>query len=121
MEEKVIRCPHCQGKNIIKNGFIHTKKKQNYKCKSCNRQFVENGQSWYVSDDEKKKIDKLLLERLSLRGICRVMDVSLTWLLDYLKTVYKNLPEHLNVDFAQVHKVGEIIIKIAEIEADEIG
>ena len=32
-----------------------------------------------------------MLERLSLRGICRVAEVSLTWLLDFIAEVYRNV------------------------------
>jgi hypothetical protein len=39
----------------------------------CGRQFVAGGQDWFVSDADKLQIDCLLLERISLCGICRVM------------------------------------------------
>ena len=68
-------CPHCHSKNTKRNG--HTSYgKQNYQCTECKRQFVEGGQYWYVSDSDKVIIDRLLLERISLAGICRVCDVS---------------------------------------------
>ncbi len=82
-----INCAHCWGNNIKKNGHTHYGK-QNYLCKSCGRQFVENGQEWFISDSEKELIDKLLLERIPLAGICRVTGVSERWLLSYMKEVY---------------------------------
>ena len=36
----------------------------------------------------KDLIQVLLLERLSLRGICRVTGVSLTWLLGFITELY---------------------------------
>ncbi|OCY12524.1 MAG: transposase [Microcystis aeruginosa CACIAM 03] len=37
-----------------------------------------------VSDETKQLIDKLLLERISLRGIARVTGVSWSWLQNYV-------------------------------------
>lgn len=88
-------CPHCHSKNTKKNG--HTSyDKQNYQCTECKRQFVEGDQDWYVSDSEKAIIDKLLLERISLAGICRVCDVSESWLSEYIVGLYSDTPDDLN-------------------------
>lgn len=78
-------CIHCHQVGVRKNGHTHNDK-QNYYCPKCGRQFVEGGQAWFVSDADKLQIDLLLLERISLRGICRVMGVSMTWLMSYLQT-----------------------------------
>lgn len=43
-------------------------------------------------------IDRLLLERISLAGICRVMKVSQTWLLNYVSKLYEQLPDDLNAE-----------------------
>ena len=94
-----MNCPHCKSEKIKKNGHTHYGK-QNYLCNACGRQFVEEGQSWFVSASEKELINKLLLERIPLCGICRVVGVSQSWLLKYLKEVYSNLPDNLNVDLA---------------------
>ena len=58
---------------------------------------MENGQDWFVDAKERAQIERLFLERISLRGICRVMEVSLAWLLDYIKEVHDALPKDLNV------------------------
>ena len=79
-------CPHCHSAKIKKNGHTHYGK-QNYQCNDCNRQFVESGQDWFVSSADKEIIDKLLLERISLAGICRVCDVGTTWLQKYIKNL----------------------------------
>ncbi len=92
-----INCPHCHSHSLKKNGHTHYGK-QNYYCKGCGRQFVENGQEWFISDSEKELIDKLLLERIPLAGICRVTGVSERWLLSYIKEVYAGLPDDLNAE-----------------------
>lgn len=92
-----MNCPHCHSKNSRKNGHTHYGK-QNYLCNDCNHQFVEGGQDWFVSESDKILINKLLLERISLAGICRVCDVSESWILKYIKTLYSDLPDDLNAD-----------------------
>ena len=92
-----MKCSHCNSQYIKKNGHTHYGK-QNYLCHMCNRQFVENGQNWFVNEADKLLINKLLLERISLAGICRVCDISEKWLLSYIKELYDNLPDDLNAD-----------------------
>ena len=63
-------------------------------------------------------IKKLLLERLSLRGICRVLDISLAWLLDFIAKVYDQLPDDLYVQPASPKR--HIKLLRLEAEADEM-
>jgi insertion element IS1 protein InsB len=42
-------------------------------------------------------IERLLVERLSLRGICRAVGVTLKWLLGFLVQCFAALPDHLPV------------------------
>lgn len=115
------RCPRCLSTNIKKNGFTSSLKPCN-KCKNCNYKFVKNGTDWYVNLPDKELIKRLLLERISLRGICRVMQISKTWLLSYIRELYAELPEDLN--FAWVFKKtlhkGSFYIKMIDNEADEL-
>ena len=89
-------CPHC-GHDCKKNGHIHNGK-QRYKCLnlSCARQFVLDGKKKYITQETCALIDKLLLERLSLRAICRAANVSFPWLSKYIKRLYAVLPDDLN-------------------------
>lgn len=90
-----MKCTHCGSASSKKNGHTHYGK-QNYYCHTCKRQFVAGGQDWFVSESEKTLIKKLLLERISLAGICRVVGVSETWLGKYLVEVYADSPDDLN-------------------------
>ena len=92
-----MECPHCRSTKIRKNGHTHYDK-QNYLCTNCLRQFVELGQEWFVNDSDKALINKLLLERIPLSGICRVVNIGMSWLLRYIKELYKDLPDDLNAD-----------------------
>ncbi|WP_319422347.1 IS1/IS1595 family N-terminal zinc-binding domain-containing protein [Pleurocapsa sp. FMAR1] len=66
----LISCPSCKSKQIVKNGKIHNGN-QNYRCRDCGRQFVENRQQKVISQPTKNLIDKLLLEKIPLAGIAR--------------------------------------------------
>lgn len=68
-------CPTCGSRHLIKNGSVHNGKPK-YQCKSCSRQFVVNPTKTTVSQEIKQLIDRLLLERISLRGIARVTQIS---------------------------------------------
>jgi len=94
-----LKCPKCQSGVIKKNGTIHNGK-QKYECLSCHRQFVENPENKMVSDETKEGVRRALLERVSLEGLCRIFDVSMPWLLQFMEKTYKELPEDLKVTVA---------------------
>ena len=112
-----ICCPNCQSTNIKKNGHIHNGR-QNHYCKECQRQFVQNPRQKVISGEQKEQIRKLLLERIPLRGICRVMGVSLRWLLGFIVSEYETLPDDLN--FHAPEQTDELIICTLESEVDEM-
>src|SRR4028119_16788 len=80
-----LTCPRCGSSQIKRNGHTHYGK-QNYQCLDCNRQFVSDSQ--LISDPTKELVMKLLLERIPLRGSCRVLRVSLPWLLSFIVELY---------------------------------
>jgi transposase-like protein len=89
-------CPVCQAEKIVKNGKIHNGK-QRFKCQACGRQFVANPAKKMIAPETKALIDKLLLERISLEGICRVTGVSGSWLQRYVNTKYAEVPKQVDV------------------------
>ena len=92
MSENSSPCPSCSSKQIVKNGKIHNGK-QNYKCRDCGRQFVENPQNKVINQSTKDLIDKLLLEKIPLAGIARVAEVSEPWLQNYVNDKYESIPQ----------------------------
>ena len=78
----MVTCPQCQSRSITKYGHAPSGK-QRYRCRDCNRQFVQNPARPPISPDTRHLIDRLLLERLSLAGIARATGVSLRWLQYY--------------------------------------
>ena len=89
-------CPTCGSEEIVKNGRIHNGK-QNFKCKVCGRQFVEDPQNKPIAQETKDLIDKLLLEKVPLAGIARVCEVSESWLQTYVNRKYEAVPRQVHV------------------------
>jgi transposase-like protein len=96
-------CPACQSTHTVKNGKIHNGK-QNFKCRKCGRQFVEEPQQKRIVQETKTLIDKLLLEKIPLAGIARVVGVSEPWLQSYVNAKYEAVPQQVEVPV----KKGEV-------------
>ena len=60
-------CPECGSQRFKKNGHIHTGK-QNHQCKACGRQFVVHADNRVITEDQRTLVERLLVERISLRG-----------------------------------------------------
>lgn len=114
---ETIICPRCDSRLVKRNGHTHNGK-QNHQCKACQRQFVEHPANISISAEQKTLISKLLLERISLRGICRVVNVSLPWLLAYLEDLYEEVPADLGIESDSERPEAEL--QVVEIETDEM-
>jgi transposase-like protein len=111
-------CPQCKLPKYKKNGHIHNGK-QNHQCKDCGRQFVECFEQDLVSEETRVLVERLLLERLSLRGICRAVGVKLKWLLGFIVNCFEALPDHLNVQ--PITRNADVVIQRLEVEADKMA
>jgi len=110
-------CPQCGSRQYKRNGRIHTGK-QNHKCKVCGRAFVLVPENHVITDAQRVVIERLLLERISLRGICRVIGVRLRWLLYFMVERFTAAPEHLYVQPAS--GTQKVILHRLEAEVDEL-
>src|SRR6266516_4151183 len=111
-------CTNLLHSDLEKNGHIHNGK-QNHRCHDCGRQFVQCYEQYLISDDKRSLIERLLVERMSLRGICRAVGVTLKWLLGFLVQCVEALPDHLHVQPVSCH--GNVLIQRLEVEADEMA
>lgn len=81
----IYHCRSCESHNIMKNGHS-VNGKQQYICKNCGYTGVINPQpKTKHSEEEKEKILNAYFERPSMRGICRIFDVSRPTLALWLK------------------------------------
>jgi insertion element IS1 protein InsB len=108
-------CPCCGSIAFKKNG-INQYGDQNHKCLECGRQFVLDPQNKIVAEETKNLIRKLLIEKLPIRAICRVADVSKTWLLHFIKEEYRKIP--LDMEISIIPDSLGLILK--RIEAEEL-
>jgi len=105
-----MKCPRCDSQHIVKNGHTHNGK-QSFKCGDCARQFVIAPRHQPISEETKKLIDKLLLEKISLAGICRTTGVSERWLQYYVNKKLGAVNRQVEV---KSKKKGKLIIQCDE-------
>ena len=111
-------CPACGSHRYKKNG--HTRHgKQNHQCKACERQFSATADDCLITDERRTRVEHLLRERISLRGICRAVGVSLTWLLHFMVECFTACPEDLHVQLPA--RPTAVVMSRLEAEADEMG
>ena len=89
-------CPRCESDSVVKNGHIHNGK-QRYLCRDCGRQFTPEGTKKVITAETRARVDRLLLEKIPLAGIARSMDVSETWLQNYVNEKYEAVDQFVNV------------------------
>lgn len=89
-------CPTCGSHDISKNGTTH-RGKQNYKCRDCGRQFVEDPQWQPKPKETKTLVNRLLHEKIPLAGIARALEVSERWLQGYANATYESVSETAEV------------------------
>ena len=64
-------------------------------------------------------MEHLLRERISLRGICRAVGVSFTWLLHFMGQCFAACPDDLHVQLPKCPM--DVVLRRLEAEADEMG
>ncbi|ASC70523.1 hypothetical protein XM38_014620 [Halomicronema hongdechloris C2206] len=94
IERRQFKCENCQKYFTEAIDFIdfdrhsteriHTGK-QRFLCRQCGYQFMENPTDKRIDQPTRELIDRLLLERISMAGIARAMQVSEQWLQDSVK------------------------------------
>ena len=110
-------CPACGSTRYKKNG--HTRHgKQNHFCKNCERQFSADAENLFISAERRTEIENLFRERISLRGICRAVGVSLTWLLHFMVQCFATCPDHLHVRLPSIP--ANVFIYKLKAEADKM-
>src|SRR5712691_6686540 len=110
-------CPQCESRWYKRNGHMHTGK-QNHRCKRCGRAFVLLPENHVLTEEQRTLIERLLLERISLRGICRAVGVGLRWLLQFMVERFQAAPEHLYVQ--PTAGTPTVILHRLEAEVDEL-
>lgn len=87
-----MECIKCNGR-CVKNGKLKSRKQQHI-CKECGKQFTENAEKKYISQEEWELVDRLLLERLPIAGISRATKISESHLQNYVNKKYNNIKKN---------------------------
>ena len=88
-----LSCPRCDAVQVVKNGHAHTGR-QRFLCRVCRYQFTLSPPVHRIPPETVALVDRLLLERLSHRGICRATGVSRSWFRLHLKKLIQTVPQH---------------------------
>ncbi|MDR1345478.1 MAG: hypothetical protein LBK03_02090 [Bacteroidales bacterium] len=102
-----MKCPKCSCGKSAKSGII--KGKQRYKCKECGYNYTVTLKSTTKPKSLKKKALYLYLEGMSFRSIGKILGVSNVSVLNWIKSLGKELEE-----------LGVADQKIKIVEVDEI-
>ena len=102
--EITLKCPKCSKTDIVKNG---TKKngKQNYLCKSCNRQFLLPHDLSYLGclPNLNSKIELMLVRGVGIRDIAEIESISTGKVLSVLvKSDKKITPKLQHYDYLEI-------------------
>ena len=108
-------CPSCGCSNLVKNGHTYYGKARN-KCQDCQRHFVAVRRYPPLSSEQKRRIELLLAQRISLEGICRALEMKAHQLYRYMDELYEELPADLACSVTQV---SELELNCLECENDE--
>jgi len=96
----------------------YTWRQQNHQCKACGCQFVASAEERIIAREQRLLMEHLLCERISLRGICRAVGVSLTWLVHFMVERFAACPDHLHVQLSVVPTT--VVLRQLEAESDEM-
>ena len=97
-------CPQCGAVHIVKNGHAHTGN-QRYLCRECHFQFTLNAVWHRISLEKAAEVDRLLTERISHRGICRVTGVSRSWFRLHLINLKETVQRSVELETPSAKKV----------------
>ena len=79
-------CPKCAAFEVVKNG--KARGKQRFKCKKCNMQFTRLTPRGNSLEVKVRAVD-LYNHGLSMRAVARLLGVSATSVLDWIKMIAK--------------------------------
>ena len=89
-------CPSCASQEISRNGRTRHGK-QNYKCRDGSRQFVLNPVWQAITPEQYALMEQMLLERISLAGVARVLQISEDTVQRYVNAQAEVVPQQVEV------------------------
>jgi transposase-like protein len=78
---------------VVRNG-ANSAGTPTFRWRGCGRRFVETPAKGPVTDDQRELVERLLGERMSLRGIARVTGRARSWVQQFADRVYREDTPH---------------------------
>lgn len=100
------KCPRCESTDLVKNGRDY-KGSQKFRCKACGRYGTLNAQRGYPPTMH-ARVRRGLLERLSMRGLGRMLGLSRHTISRWLKKWIQQSPPDL-VDSLLPSQLGDVL------------
>ncbi|MBD2083074.1 IS1 family transposase [Leptolyngbya sp. FACHB-17] len=110
-----MNCPQCGSTHINKNG--HCRGKQNYRCKSCGRQFVESRSARGYSEDAKQICLKMYRDGIGFRAIGRATGISHNTIINWVKQTESDDPPDSSEIDEQTQAIGQYPYKSVQLAA----
>jgi insertion element IS1 protein InsB len=111
-------CPACGSTRFQKHGPTHHGQQQQ-QCTACPRQVVPCSEPSLRSDETRALSERVLRERISLRGSGRAVGVGLQGLMGFIVHGCEALPDHGHVQPLTCH--ADIMSQRLEVEADAMS
>jgi len=103
-------CTRCESTNIVRNGHDY-KGAQKYHCKACGRYGTLNARYGYP-EQVREQVKRGIVERLSLRGLARMMQLSRRtvsrWLQGWVRQTTSTLAHLLPAEREEVLELDEL-------------
>lgn len=84
MLTEVVCCPACSSSDVIRFGTTECGN-QRYRCRACRKTFCRDPRPRAYSDGFKEQVLRAYQERSSMRGVCRVFNISRNTLIKWLR------------------------------------
>lgn len=111
------RLTQCQ--SLFPEGNFRHNGKQHYHCHDCGRQFVQHYEPYRIAAEKRGRIERLLVERIAWRGICRAVGVTLQGVWGFRVQCFQALPDHRPGH--PISRTHDVIMQRREVEADEMA
>jgi insertion element IS1 protein InsB len=93
--------------------------RQDHHGHDCGGHCVDGFEQYLIPEDTGALTERLLVERIAWRGICRAVGVTLKWLLGFLGRCLAALPDHLHVQ--PMSWTQDLMVQRLEVDADEMA
>ena len=100
-----MECPRCKSERIVKNG--RRKDKQNYLCRNCGRQFLNEYEPKGYPLEVKQHCLTLYCNGLGFRAIERVTGVSHNTVINWVRQAVSQIPDE-NYSIPETAQIDEL-------------